>query len=154
VAARPNGLLTVSQVTAGKRTEINSGITSGSTGTAFSPDGKLLAAGFGDLTIRLWDVNTGKQVAVFKHPPDQIGHLAFSADGKMLATGFREYRTKKSESICLFGVATGAQLATLSGHTGPISCVAFSPDGTLLASASYDRTIKLWDIRGARVRGK
>jgi WD40 repeat protein len=37
-------------------------------------------------------------------------------------------------------------LLTLTGHTGPVNTVAVSPDGTRIASASYDRTVKIWEL--------
>src|SRR6476659_3527098 len=42
--------------------------------------------------------------------------------------------------------------ATLQGHTNPVVSVAYSPDGKTLASASYDGTLKLWDVTTGKER--
>jgi WD40 repeat protein len=54
---------------------------------AFSPDGKLLASGSSDRTIKLWDVATGKERATLRGHAGEVSSVCFSPDGKVLASG-------------------------------------------------------------------
>jgi WD40 repeat protein len=62
------------------------GLGKGTWSAAFSPDGKMLAAGGYDGKVRLWDVETAKLKETLAGPNTMIYDVAFSPDGKTLAS--------------------------------------------------------------------
>jgi WD40 repeat protein len=73
-----------------------------------------------------------------------VSTMSFSPDGKLAATAFYENWNIKVEHL-----ATRKQLHLLKGNTENVIMLAFSPDNKLLASASWDKTIKVWDLSPA-----
>jgi WD40 repeat protein len=112
---------------------------------AFSPDGKLLAAGTGEPkergTVTLWDVAT--RARVWRHTEDTgAPAVAFSPDGRTLAVAVY------GNAARLLDVVTGKVIATLP-HPKEVRAVAFSPDGRLLATACWDKLVRVWDFARA-----
>lgn len=107
---------------------------------AFSPDGKMLAIGDSERTVKLWNIALRQPLLTLTGHTESISVLEFSADGKTLASGGLDNK------ITLWSVDSGNVLATFNGHENFISGLAFSPDGKTLASSSSDGRVKLWNI--------
>jgi WD40 repeat protein len=115
---------------------------------AFSPDGRLAAFAGADRSVRLWDVEAGRDLRRCVGHTASVWCVAFSPDGTQLLSG------GKDGTLRLWDVETGRELRKLEGHDDLVSAVAFSPDGHRALSAGYDHRVRLWDLdRGEAVPG-
>ena len=117
------------------------------TRVAVSPDGKqAVSAGSG--ALRLWDIESGKQVMVFgqiKKP--SYWSIAISADGQRALAGGEDHTAR------LFDLKTGQLIQEFTGHTDTVWGVAFLPGGNQVLTGSWDPSLRVWDARtGKQIR--
>lgn len=110
-----------------------------------SPDGQLVAAGYRDGRIRLWDTQSGRMVRLFEGHQREIQTLAFSPDGETLASGSRD------GTVRLWSPELGGELRTLTGPFNEVRCLTFSPDGGTLVTGHAGIAV-LWNARTGEKR--
>jgi WD40 repeat protein len=82
-----------------------------------------LASSSGEKTLKLWSVESQKEVTILQGHSSFVYSVAFSPDGKYLASGSQDNTVK------LWSVETQKEVTTLKGHSSGIISITFSPDG-------------------------
>jgi hypothetical protein len=113
-------------------------------------DGALLAAGtYGQVV--LWDLVEVRPISLIGGLPGPIHALEFSRDGKRLAIGSGS--PAKSGVVQVHAVPGGELLHRFEGHDDVVFGLAFRPDGGRIASASFDQTVRIWDLAEGKPSG-
>jgi WD40 repeat protein len=125
----------------------HSGHSAGVNSAVFSPDGKkvVTAGPSGDGrrdngTVRIWDVETGKEIRELEGYEGTCHTAVFSPDGKKVVA-----TTDWVKHVLVWNADTGEIIQKLEGHTDRIHSASFSSDGKRIVTSSWDNTARIWD---------
>uniref|UniRef100_A0AAV1TXW6 Small-subunit processome Utp12 domain-containing protein n=1 Tax=Peronospora matthiolae TaxID=2874970 RepID=A0AAV1TXW6_9STRA len=115
------------------------------TAVQFAPSGQAVLSSSLDGTVRAFDLNRYKNFRVLTTPePTQFLSLALDMSGQVVCAGSMD-----PFNVYVWSLQTGRLTDVLSGHSGPVTSLSFSPSSSaepILASASWDHTVRLWNL--------
>jgi WD40 repeat protein len=106
---------------------------------AFSLDGRFLAGTAGP-RLRVWDLESDREVALHKRGPKHFQGLSFTRDGRFLAT------VSNDETVRVWDARTWAEHTTFTWKVGRLLNISFAPDGLRAAAGSDRGQIVIWDV--------
>jgi WD40 repeat protein len=109
-----------------------------------SADGKRLYSSY-NKEIKVWDLETGKEILTLRGHTTLVYSLAISSDGKRLYSGSHAGERNDAE-IKVWDVAAGKEMGSLRGHTSTVRILALSADGKRLYSAGDNQAIRVWNL--------
>jgi WD40 repeat protein len=117
---------------------------------AFASDGRRIVSGSKDCSIRLWDAETGDNLAIYEDDGygmvigadlvPGVNAVSFSPDGRRILSGSSDHTVK------IWDANPKVELARREGHALPIQVVAFAPDGRRIATGSLIPSVSIWDV--------
>jgi WD40 repeat protein/serine/threonine protein kinase len=112
---------------------------------AFAPDGKTLATGSDDTSVRFWDAATGKETAILPEEEtagmgSSVFSVAFAHSGKFLITGSGDGTLRQ------WDVTTRKVLWTFPHHTANPRRLAIAPNDRTVALPNNTQGVELWDL--------
>ncbi len=120
---------------------------------AISPDGRMVVSGSRDNTLKVWELDTGKEICTLKGHTHSIRAVAISPDGRLVVSGSFDKTLKVWDLKPTMPAKGVEELQTMKGHYSEGSIVAFQPGEKLVASGSGDETLRFWDLTDGKLLG-
>jgi WD40 repeat protein/serine/threonine protein kinase/Flp pilus assembly protein TadD len=115
-------------------------------GVAFSPDGLRLASAGRDKTVRIWDLESGREFLRLEGHKELVSRVCFSPDGRKLASCGGTWGSGRTGELKVWDLATRQVQFEQTGFGELATGIAFHPNGKVLASSGYDRMVRLWNL--------
>ncbi|MBN4001409.1 WD40 repeat domain-containing protein [Nostoc sp. LPT] len=151
----------------GKEISTLTGHNSSVLAVAIAPDGKTAVSASDDNTLKQWDLQTGKEISTLTGHNSRVLAVAIAPDGKTAVSASNDKTLKQWDlqtakeieeikknlfkyAIYIFkqrfNLLKIKEISTLTGHNSSVLAVVIAPDGKTAVSASYDNTLKQWDL--------
>lgn len=113
----------------------------------FSPDDRLIVAGYEDSTIKLWDVKNTRLLRVIKGQYKDLSAAVISPDGKLIAAGYESSDCR----VELWSVLTGRLVNQLGVDSDYVTSISFGRNGTMIATGHFWGDVKLWNAQTGKL---
>jgi WD40 repeat protein len=113
-------------------------------GVAVTPNGKRAVSASHDDTLKVWDLESGRELRTLEGHSGAVTGVAVTGDGR------RAVSASGDNTLKVWDLESGRELRMLEGHSDSVRGVAVTPDGKRAVSASDDKTLKVWDLESGR----
>jgi WD40 repeat protein len=113
-------------------------------GVALSGDGRIAVSASADKTLKVWEVDTGREQRTLSGHSSDVYGVALSDGGRVAVSASAD------KTLKVWDLDSGRELRTLRGHSDSVNGVALHGGGRIAVSASTDRTLKTWEVETGR----
>ncbi|MBD2168091.1 PQQ-binding-like beta-propeller repeat protein [Calothrix membranacea FACHB-236] len=112
---------------------------------AVTPNGKQVISVSLDCTLKVWNLETGKELFTLSGHSDLVQVIAVTPNGKQVISA------SDDNTLKVWNLETGKELFTLSGHSHSVNAIAVTLNDKQVISASLDSTLKVWNLETGEV---